>query len=49
MATLGGTVTETVTPEQVASQIEWMVRQPVDWSGHIVRCHDVAVLGGPTI
>jgi gluconate 5-dehydrogenase len=49
VATLGGTVTETTTPEQVASQIEWMVRQPVSWSGNIMRCRDVAVHGGPGI
>jgi NAD(P)-dependent dehydrogenase (short-subunit alcohol dehydrogenase family) len=49
IATLGGTVTETTTPEQVAAQIEWMVRQPVSWSGNIVRCRDIAVHGGPDI
>jgi NAD(P)-dependent dehydrogenase (short-subunit alcohol dehydrogenase family) len=49
VATMGGSVTDVVTPGAVARQIEWMVRQPAAWSGHVVGCGDVAALGGPWI
>jgi NAD(P)-dependent dehydrogenase (short-subunit alcohol dehydrogenase family) len=42
VATLGGSVTDMLTPEQVGGQIEWMARQPASWSGEIVSCADVA-------
>ena len=48
-ATLGGTVTETTTPEQMGAQIAWMLAQPPDWSGHIVTCREIAGMGGPGI
>jgi NAD(P)-dependent dehydrogenase (short-subunit alcohol dehydrogenase family) len=49
VASLGATVTRTATPQEVASQLEWMARQPADWSGNIVGCEDIAALGGPTV
>jgi NAD(P)-dependent dehydrogenase (short-subunit alcohol dehydrogenase family) len=48
-ATLGGMVTETTTPEQVAAQIRWMLLQPANWSGGTVTCREIAGLGGPSI
>ena len=47
VATVGGSVTDVVTPAAVARQIGWMVRQPAEWSGHVVGCSDVSSLGGP--
>ena len=49
IATAGGSATDVVSPELVGRQIEWMARQPASWSGHIVGCGDIAVLGGPGI
>jgi hypothetical protein len=42
-------VSDTASPRTMADQIEWMVRQPASWSGHIVGCHDVGRLGGPAV
>ena len=49
VATLGGTVTDVVQPERVGRQIEWLVRQPSDWSGHIVTLDEVEAMGGPEL
>jgi NAD(P)-dependent dehydrogenase (short-subunit alcohol dehydrogenase family) len=49
VASLGGTVTRTAAPQDVARQIEWMVRQPAVWSGNVVGCHDIVALGGPAL
>ena len=48
VATLGGTVTDTMTPDAVARQIEWMLRQPSAWSGQIVGNVEIESLGGPS-
>lgn len=47
-ATLGGTVTETTSPERVAAQIRWMLLQPAEWSGQTVTCRQIAAVGGPS-
>jgi hypothetical protein len=47
-ATLGGTVTETTSPERVAAQVCWMLTQPAQWSGRRVTCRQIAELGGPS-
>ncbi|MHB8662153.1 MAG: SDR family NAD(P)-dependent oxidoreductase [Acidimicrobiales bacterium] len=49
VATLGGTVADTTSPDRVAAQIEWMVQQPSAWSGNIVGCRDVGAMGGPAV
>jgi NAD(P)-dependent dehydrogenase (short-subunit alcohol dehydrogenase family) len=49
LVSLGGEVSETATPEAIASQIEWMVRQPGAWRGNVIDCRSVAALGGPGI
>ncbi len=44
----GGAGLETLkTPEHTAECAEWMIRQPDDWSGHIVGFDDITALGGP--
>jgi NAD(P)-dependent dehydrogenase (short-subunit alcohol dehydrogenase family) len=47
IATMGGSVTESMTPPEIAAQLLWMIRQPDDWSGHVVGCAEVEALGGP--
>lgn len=47
VATMGGNVSDVVAPDGVGRQIEWLVRQPAEWSGQIVSCADVARMGGP--
>jgi hypothetical protein len=47
VATMGGKVADVVSPDEIGSQIEWLVRQPAAWSGQIVSCADVVRLGGP--
>jgi citronellol/citronellal dehydrogenase len=49
VATLQGQVpmSQIVKPEELGRQIEWMIRQPAEWSGHIVTCGEVVRLGGP--
>jgi short-subunit dehydrogenase len=47
IATAGIGVADARSAEQLGAQIEWMVRQPPSWSGHIVGCDDIPALGGP--
>jgi citronellol/citronellal dehydrogenase len=47
IATLGGSVTESMTPEEMAAQLVWMIRQPASWSGNVVGCAELEKLGGP--
>jgi NAD(P)-dependent dehydrogenase (short-subunit alcohol dehydrogenase family) len=47
--TLGGSVTETTSPDRVAAQLRWMLMQPAEWSGRTVTCRQVATLGGPSV
>jgi len=35
------------TPEYTAECADWMIRQPDDWSGHVVGFDDITALGGP--
>ncbi len=44
----GGAGLETLkTPEYTAECADWMIRQPDDWSGHVVGFDDIIALGGP--
>jgi NAD(P)-dependent dehydrogenase (short-subunit alcohol dehydrogenase family) len=43
----GGKVTDIGSPAAVGAQVAWLVRQPGDWSGHIVECREIPGLGGP--
>jgi len=47
IATMGGSVSDLIPPDVVGRQIEWLVRRPSTWSGHIVSCAGVGALGGP--
>ena len=47
IATGGGGLAATMTPEAAAAHAEWVIRQPTGWSGHVVGFDDIAALGGP--
>jgi NAD(P)-dependent dehydrogenase (short-subunit alcohol dehydrogenase family) len=47
VATLGGSVSATVDPSEVADQIAWLATRPASWSGRKLSCADVVALGGP--
>jgi NAD(P)-dependent dehydrogenase (short-subunit alcohol dehydrogenase family) len=38
---------ELMAPAVLARQVEWMVRQPADWSGHVIGLDEIEAQGGP--
>jgi NAD(P)-dependent dehydrogenase (short-subunit alcohol dehydrogenase family) len=47
IATGGQGLSNSMTSEQAAEHVMWMVRQPASWSGHTVGFADITALGGP--
>ena len=47
VATGGQGMSASMTSEQAADHVAWMVRQPVSWTGQTVGFEDITGLGGP--